>query len=246
VVLAEGEQAIREYHASESEANGFRALILSLFGGDQEGGDRHLLVTTKRLILLGEMRTKGGRGRIHREVQLERVTGISATIAEGWMAGWALLRLVGQGILGLVVVFILGRISGFLWVLIVPLIFWFISALSSQGRRVSIAVNASGASGSAVSISGQAKTGRFSAHYEVFDMPSAPGRDAERIAQELGALVLDVQADAAAARERWVDASELTNATTLTPEALSTSGDMQAPRHTTPQPEPEPLGPGAG
>jgi hypothetical protein len=205
IVLADGETVVKEYHASQSEVTGLRAWLTSLFAGPAiEGGDRYLAATTERLLLVGETELRGGSGRTVSEVHLDQVSGLSCTIASGWMAGWALIQLIGKALLGLLAIILLSRISAFLWILLAVWLWWLIGALMSQGRRVAVVIHAKTAHGSPVGISGQAKTGRFSGHYEAFDLPARPGLDAEQMTAELGALVKDIQSGRSEATERWI------------------------------------------
>jgi hypothetical protein len=205
IVLADGETVVKEYHASQSEVTGLRAWLTSLFAGPAiEGGDRYVAATTKRLLLLGETELRGGSGRIVSEVHLHQVSGLSCTIASGWMAGLALVNLIGKALLGLLAIVLLSRITPLFWILLVVWLWWLIGALMSQGRRVAIVIHAKDARSSPVAISSQAKTGRFSGHYEVLDLAARPGLDAEQMTAELGALVKDIQSGSAEARERWI------------------------------------------
>lgn len=204
VVLARSERVVREYHASQSEVGGLRAFVMGLFAGPgTEGGDRYLIVTTERLLLVGETQLRGGAGRVVQEVHIDQVSGLSCVIASGWMAGWALLQLVGKALIGLVLVILLSRVSGFFWLLLVVWLWWLIGALMAQGKRVSVVVYAKNVSASPVSVSSQAKSGRFSGRYEAFDLPVSPGRDAVQMTAELGALIRDIQSESNSAVERW-------------------------------------------
>lgn len=181
---------------------------MGLFSGPgTEGGDRYLIVTTERLLLVGETQLRGGAGRIVQEVHIDQVSGLSCVIASGWMAGWALLQLVGKALVGLVLVILLSRISAFFWLVLVVWLWWLIGALMAQGKRVSVEVYAKNVSASPVSLSSQAKSGRFRGHYEAFDLPLSPGRDAEQMTAELGALVMDIQREPASAIEKWATAA---------------------------------------
>jgi hypothetical protein len=207
VVLANGESVVKEYHASQSVVGGLRAFLMNLFAGPGiEGGDRYLIATTERLLLVGDAQVRGGTGRVVNEVQIGLISGLSCSIASGWMAGWALFRLAWRALIGLAVVFVLSQISGFFWLLILVWGWWLIRALMAQGQRISVVVHAKDAHSSPVVITSQAAVGRFSGHFEVFDMPAEPGRDAEAMTQELGALIRDIQTNPDSAIERWATA----------------------------------------
>jgi hypothetical protein len=212
VVLADGETVVKEYHASQSVVGGLRAFLMNLFAGPgDEGGDRYLAATTQRLLLVGETQLRGGEGRLVREVHIDRISGLSCSIASGWMAGWALFRLIWKALLGLGIVFVLTRVSGFFWLLIVVWLGWLIRELMSHGQRISLEVHG-GTQSSAVSITSQTRSGAFSGHFDVFDLPAGPGQDSEVMTAELGALIKDIQANPEAAVERWASQPETRSA----------------------------------
>lgn len=238
VVLATGEKVVREYHASQSVVGGLRAFLMNLFAGPgTEGGDRYLIATTERLILVGEVQLRGGSGRVVNEVHIDQISGLSCSIASGWMAGWALFRLAWKALIGLAVILVLSRLSGFFWLLILGWGWWLIRELMAQGQRISVVVHAKSVHSSPVAITSQAKTGRFGGHFEVFDLPAGPGRDAEAMTQELGALIKDIQADSSSGLDKWggpprppsppVPASPL-NPAPPTPETRARPADPEA------------------
>src|SRR4051812_39204475 len=86
--LADGELVVREYHATQSVVGGLRAFLMNLFAGPgDEGGDRYLAATTQRLILVGEAQLRGGSRRFVREVHIDRISGLSCSIASQTKSG---------------------------------------------------------------------------------------------------------------------------------------------------------------
>jgi hypothetical protein len=229
VVLADGEELVKEYHASRSEVRGLRAFLMNLFAGPgTEGRDRYLGVTTERLLLVGEAQLRGGSGRTVNEVHIGQISGLSCSTASGWMAGWGLFRLFWKALLGLGVVVVLSRLSSFFWLLIIFWLLWLVRELMAQGERISLNVHAKSAHSSPVGITSQAKTGGFSGHFDVFDMPAGPGRDADVMTRELGALIKDIEADPDSGMKRWAtppaDPRAPEPASPLTPAAPEATG----------------------
>lgn len=217
IALGASEVVVREYHATESVLGFF----FRLFAGEEaakrrHGGDGYLVATTARLILIGEGWRRGRHGRWVREVQVDQVSGLSCYLTTGWMTAWALLRLIAGLIAGVLITYGLSRLSSFFWLLLLPVFGWFISAIALRGQRIVLAVHAKAVNPSPVVISGQQSLGAFGwirnrvaggvsegTALETLDVSARPGRDADALVNELGALVGDIQTDTALSLERW-------------------------------------------
>jgi uncharacterized membrane protein YdfJ with MMPL/SSD domain len=146
------------------------------------------------------------------------------------------MQLAGKALLGLLAVVLLSRISPLFWALLALWVWWVIGALTSQGRRVAVVIHAKDARSSPVAISSQAKTGRFSGYYEVFDLPARPGLDAEQMTAELGALIKDIQNNVGSARARWTSPALAKH---------SPEGELPMASQRLPHAQPEVVGPEA-
>jgi hypothetical protein len=192
VMLADDERVVREYRATKM---------------DRPKADGYLIVTNRRIIFASESQGLAGRSALVRDVQIPDVSGTTAYVGKGLSIGRviliAILALVGLG-LGLIFwpLFVLLAIPGYMtWRL-----------LASPGQEIVLVIHARGQSESPVSIVAEQASGLFGlfgSHSRLAGVVLGPGPDAERAIQEIGALVLDLQAMGNVALEHWNERSEV-------------------------------------
>jgi hypothetical protein len=186
VVLANGEQPVREYHVTRME---------------RPNGDGYLLVTNRRLLFVSEAQEIAGHSVLIRETHLPDISGVTGYVSKGLSIGRIIL-------IALLTFFCLGW--GFLyWPLFLTLalpayLVW--RLWKSQGKEITLVIRARGQSESSVELVTRQNTGIFGRRYPLAGVILGPGPDAERAIQEIGALVLDLQTLGDVALELWTKA----------------------------------------
>jgi len=193
VVLANGEQPVREYRVTRME---------------RPKGDGYLLVTNRRLLFVSEAQGVAGHSVLIRETHLPDISGVTGYVGKGLSIGRIIL-------IALLTFFFIGW--GFLYrplflMLVLPAyLAW--RLWKSQGKEITLVIRARGQSESSVALVARQNTGIFGLFVGLFGSHSplagvilGPGPDAERAIQEIGALVLDLQTLGDVALERWAKA----------------------------------------
>lgn len=208
IILADGETVVREYEATYME------------NPRKEG---YLIATNRRLIFCGEAKGMAGSSMIVKDVKIEHVTGIHAFIS----GGKNLRQIIG--IIFLAILFIiLGQVVSDLYLPELTTLFY--TGLIFPGfmayklinnplktSMLSMVVMADNQTPSSVSVTAAASGNfissllsrpGFDGSHAALSVAAGPGRDTVEMIKELGALVLDIQAQGEYAVKRWGSKSE--------------------------------------
>lgn len=209
VALAQREEQVRAYHVLTL---GRLSLMGRLFFMSRASANGFLLVTTQRLILIGQGYARRGTLTYSMEVQLNKVAGLQASISRGrpWF-----LTILAASAAALVALILALKLGGFFWLLLLVAAYVIYRLISTE-RTFHLAVYASQVQPSPVQVS-LATTRGASGARRFFGRQSdagylrgaealsfaMPGPEAEKAVLELGAVIGDLQTDTVSALTRW-------------------------------------------
>lgn len=202
VELADGERYIRKYEAVRA--------------GGHSGGAGTLYVTSARLIFYAKAKGKGTQreSTVVQQTRMQDITGIAAYVSYR----------ISLGLMVLTVVFGLGLVAALatkvlIWIVIdaivVVLCIMRLASGSSKHGSAGVIINSKSSEASPISFGNfNAQHGglfrllgsfaRIFRAYTAFDvMLGVPGEDSDKIIEQLGAAILDIQQRGDAALERW-------------------------------------------
>ncbi|MCM3546848.1 zinc ribbon domain-containing protein [Priestia megaterium] len=196
IALASGEEVIRQYEATYLE------------NPKTEG---YLVATNRRLIFCGEAKSMSGSSMIVKDVQIDHVTGIHAFMGAGKNFSKIILIIV------LTILFLmLGKFASIFWAgLLIPgFIVYKLITNPFKSSVLSMVVMADSQTPSSINITASGSSGGFIASlfskqgfdgsHAMLSVAAAPGNDTVVMIKELGALVLDIQAQGEHAKEKWL------------------------------------------
>lgn len=202
VELADGERYIRKYEAVRA--------------GGHSGGTGTLYVTSARLIFYAKAKGKGTQreSTVVQQTRMQDITGIAAYVSYR----------ISLGLMILTAVFSLGLVAALatkvlIWIVIdaivVALCVMSLTRGSSKHGSVGVIINSKSSETSPIGFGNfnAQRSGlfrllgsfsRFFRAYTAFDvMLGVPGADSDKIIEQLGAAILDIQQLGDAALERW-------------------------------------------
>lgn len=186
IQLARGEELVREYRATQLE---------------RPRTEGYLLVTNRRVVFTGEAVGLTGSSILVQECQIPDVSGISAYSG----VGINIASLIVAAVLALAGIWLGSSVFWLLWLLVVPALWIGYRVFQSRGRTFALVVQSRSSQQSPVALWTTEATSRFglTGGHAAQAAVAGPGPDAERLFTELGALILDLQAEGDLAVERW-------------------------------------------
>ncbi|MCU5379424.1 hypothetical protein OCA08_20015 [Bacillus cereus] len=196
IALANGETVIRKYEATQL---------------DDPKTTGYLIATNRRLIFSGEAKGISGESVIVKDVQIDRVTGIHAFMG----AGKSFAQIFSVVIITIIIL-LLSQISEMLYIALLFPAYTVYKLISNPWKNsvMNMVVMADNQTPSSINIAATAssgsllaglfsKRGTFHGDHAWLSVAAGPGKDTIVMIKELGALVLDIQAQGEHAIKNW-------------------------------------------